>query len=316
MFEDRVKQLKSVSIQELIQVIFKNPVEVEELGHQDDLRNFVLRIDHKFILKIYGDKERWQNEVQNLLRMRQSDFKVPRLIDYGMVNHYNGWTLMNVLPGEVMSESYQQLSLKEREEFWSEMGALLAKFHMANKTMYRDIVYFDKKSDAKSPMSYWEFIMGKYNRNKKKIEKKQYYGQLEAYQRAFAEIERGFTETRLSEVPLFVMCNRDFCIRNILYDKEQKNYGLIDFEMGFYGQPEADFARVLLDLIKEEMTEHFFNGYFETNHLMHRDNKTIRVNLLLKIIEICSWAFERSPQYYARTFEILKMLDHNLFLDH
>lgn len=42
---DRVKQLKTASIEGLVQSIFKEPVMVKDLGHNDEMRNYVMKIN-------------------------------------------------------------------------------------------------------------------------------------------------------------------------------------------------------------------------------------------------------------------------------
>lgn len=90
------------------------------------------------------------------------------------------------------------------------------------------------------------------------------------------------------------------------YDKEQNCYSLIDFEMGMYGLPESDFARVLLDLIPEKLSDSFLDGYYGKSCHIKKDIRIIRLFLLMKIVEICSWSYKRSPDYYVKTFHTLE----------
>lgn len=106
----------------------------------------------------------------------------------------------------------------------------------------------------------------------------------------------------------YVLCHNDFSLRNILYDSTLDSYSLIDFESGTMGQHEADFARVLLDLIPQGYTEDFLNGYYEKNNMFVRNNKRIRMQLLYKIFEICSWSYERARSYYDDTLAVLRTI--------
>ena len=67
-----------------------------------------------------------------------------------------------------------------------------------------------------------------------------------------------------------------------------------------------DFARVLLDLIPEKLSDSFLDGYYGKSCHIKKDIRIIRLFLLMKIVEICSWSYKRSPDYYVKTFHTLE----------
>lgn len=300
---DRVNQLKTVSIPMILEGIFQKPVNYLDIGHHDDLRNYVVKVEDMYILKVYGDKMRWRGELESFLRIHQSELRTPSLVDFGMVNQHNGWILMNFLPGEIMDVGYSEMSHDVRSGAWKHLGELLAEFHMRNTMDYFDTKIFEKESSYR-PLLYWDFLKNSYMKNKSKIVKNHHYNEQETYGRAFEAIEQWFDSQRCRKQPLLVLCHNDFCTRNILI--QERGYGLVDFEMGNYGQPEADFARLALDLKREKLFDSFLDGYYMSCDLFERDDITINMHIYLKIIEICSWAFKRSPEYYAYAFDMLK----------
>lgn len=304
MFCDRVKQLQTVSIPNLVQEIFQSPVNTQNIGFHDDLRNYVIKVEDNYILKVYGDKIRWKRELENLTRIHKSDFKIPLLIDYGMANPENGWVLMGFLTGKEIEEYYKDMNQAKRSNLWYRLGELLANFHKNNITKSEDAHYFDNQTNKLLPISYWQFVVSRYMYNKKKIVEKNYYDEPSIYKAAFNDLEHCIMDTDNN----YVLCHNDFSLRNILYDTALDTYSLIDFESGMLGQHEADFARVLLDLMPQGYADEFLNGYYKKNDIFVRDNKKIRIQLLYKIVEICSWSYERARSYYDNTFIVLKSL--------
>lgn len=172
MFYDRVKQLQTVSVSDLVQEIFHSPVNTQNIGFYDDLRNYVIKVEDDYVLKIYGDKIRWKRELENLTRIHKSNFKIPLLIDYGMVNPQNGWVLMSFLTGKGIEEDYKSMNQDECSDFWYRLGGLLADFHMNNIIKSENVYYFDNHINKLSPISYRQFVISRYRYNKKKIEEK------------------------------------------------------------------------------------------------------------------------------------------------
>ena len=300
---DKVEQLKTVSIPMILEDIFQRPVNYLDVGHHEDLRNYVIKVDDRYILKVYGDNMRWRGELQNLLSIHKSKLRTPSLVDLGMVNQHNGWILMDLLPGEIMEVGYSKLSEGVRSETWRQLGQLLAEFHKCNTKKYPDMVIFDNQLSYE-PLLYWDFLKHSYMKNKSTIVKNNYYNKPETYGHIFETIELWLESESSRKQPLLVLCHNDFSTRNILV--QENGFGLIDFEMSFYGQPEADFARLALDLKREELFESFLNGYYMSCDWLERDDSTINMYIYLKIIEICSWAFKRAPEYYAYAFDMLK----------
>ena len=78
---------------------------------------------------------------------------------------------------------------------------------------------------------------------------------------------------------------------------------LIDFEQSEFAEVEKDFSRVLIELIPHHLEDKFIKGYAEFG--MTYDMEKVKIYLFLKIIEICSWSFEREREYFEDAFSVL-----------
>ena len=104
-----------------------------------------------------------------------------------------------------------------------------------------------------------------------------------------------------------MLCHNDFSTRNILY--QPASFGLIDFEMGCYAPRESDFARLAMELQKGGLFEAFLDGYYSGQApVLKRNPETIRMFILIKTVEICSWAYSRANDYYHLAFDMLKSI--------
>ena len=302
----RVEQLRTVSISDLIQNIFQRETPYIDMSHHKDPRNYVVIVDGKYVLKIYGDKDRWKGEVENLVRIHPAGFHIPHLIDYGMINPYNGWVLTNLLPGTIMEKEPQYLDSKEKKAVWYKLGERFFQFHNANTVNYKDAVVYSRKPPFPGIM-YWDSILLQYTEQKERITKNDFYGSENEYLKAFSQIEDWLTIQKKKDAVPLVMCHNDFSTRNILYQPD--SFGLIDFEMGCYAPRESDFAQLAMKLQKDGLFESFLDGYYSSRKpVLERNPKTIRMFILIKSVEICSWAYDRANDYYHLAFDMLKSI--------
>ena len=276
-FTTMAMNLSGDFISELVHNLFQQDAVFEDIGHHDDLRNYVLRVNDKYILKIYGSKKRWQRELENLLSLHKSKFLIPRLWDYGLCGTNTGWIIMSTVSGEIIEKKYCLMSTSQKKSLWRYIGELLGDFHLNNSVRYEELSFRDK---VYAPLTYKSYIENQYKNDKQDIVNSKYYSQANIYKPVFAEIEAWLNEF----VPMgqFSLCHRDFCLRNILYDDLNNSFGLIDFEMSYYGQVEADFSRVILQLLEEDnFLEDFLDGYYYANRKLIKDINIIRKYLLL-----------------------------------
>lgn len=306
MFSERVKQLQNVSVEKVLFDIFTYPVIAKNIGHSDDLRNYVISVDDTYIVKIYGDKVRWKREIQNLIQLKESSYLTPQLIDFGMVDSNIGWIVMNLVPGEILQSKYDKMQRAAQKELCYKIGSLLADFHIKNKISQNELSIISNQPSIYTKKTYLEYVYEKYQSNKQKIVKKQYYGDNKIYELTFNELELWFGENNESDNMMFSLCHNDFSLRNVLYNEIDNTYGLIDFELSYYAQVESDFSSILIDLIPMGLYKDFCNGYFNTNKTILMNTKEIRIYILLKIVEICSWSYERANDYYTSSLNVLK----------
>lgn len=312
MFSERVKQLQELSVEKVMFDIFKYPVSTKNIGHNDDLRNYVINVEDTYIVKIYGDKVRWKRETQNLFQVKESFYLTPRLIDFGMVNDNIGWIVMTLVQGEILKDKFHKMQRLAQQELCYKIGSLLADFHIKNKISQNEISIISNSPSIYTKKTYWEYVYGQYEYNKEKIVNKQYYGDEKIYKITFNELELWFKENSESDNKMFSLCHNDFNLRNVLYNEIDNTYGLIDFELSFYAQVESDFSSILIDLIPMGLYQNFCNGYYNTNKNVSMNIEEIRIYMMLKIIEICSWSYERANDYYTSSLEVLKNFIHKL----
>lgn len=302
----RVEQLRTVSISNLIQDIFHKEIPYSDISHHEDPRNYVVIVDGKYVLKVYGDKDRWKGEVENLARIHPAGFHIPHLIDYGMVNPYNGWVMTNLLPGTIMEKENQYLDSKEKKAVWYKLGECFFQFHNANIANYKDTVVYSRKPPFPD-LTYWDSITIQYTEQKERIIKNDFYGSENEYSKAFIQIENWLAQQKKKDTIPLVLCHNDFSTRNILY--QPASFGLIDFEMGCYAPRESDFTRLAMELQKGGLFEAFLDGYYSGQApVLERNPETIRMFILIKTVEICSWAYSRANDYYHLAFDMLKSI--------
>ncbi|WP_105620066.1 aminoglycoside phosphotransferase family protein [Vallitalea okinawensis] len=306
MFSDRVKQLQDVSVEKVLFDIFKYPVTTKNIGHNDDLRNYVISVEDTYIVKIYGDKMRWKKETQNLIQLKESLYLTPQLIDFGMIDSNIGWIVMTLLPGKILKDKFDKMQRVVQQELCYKLGGLLADYHIKNKILQNEISIINNRPSMYTKKTYWQYVYDRYEYNKEKIVKKQYYGDDKIYQLTFNELEVWFKGNSESDNKMFSLCHNDFSLRNLLYNEIDNTYGLIDFELSFYAQVESDFSSILIDLVPMGLYQDFCNGYYSTNKSISMNKEEIRIYMMLKIIEICSWSYERANDYYTSSLDVLK----------
>ena len=236
--------------------------------------------------------------------MRKSDFLTPEFVDFGKTDEV-GWVVITYLEAKSLENIYGTISEKDKVSLWRTLGELLANFHKANQVKERDIYLTDSGEEVGlNRIDYYSGLKQNYLKDRDKIKKKDCYNQKTVFLKAFDKIENWFEHTDKGMNHVLCLCHNDFSIRNVMYDSKRKKYCLIDFESAYYAEPEFDFARVLLDLKPCHLDNCFLDGYYSGSERKNDSEKT-KIYLLLKIIEICSWSYERAREYFDQAFLML-----------
>lgn len=90
-------------------------------------------IDTPYVLKIFGDKDKWGREIASLEFIKNKNIKAPQIYDCGLYNN-NYWAIITRLPGVIFQEILPQLSCDEKKDLYYESGQLLGKLHTLTHT--------------------------------------------------------------------------------------------------------------------------------------------------------------------------------------
>lgn len=294
--KERAKLLSDTDCESIIRKIFWEKIFIKDISSKEDVRNRIYVVgEFEYIFKAFGDQRRWKREIAGLLMIRSSQFLSPRLVDFGMCNSGIGWCLMTYVSGVSAEDRYQD---KVNGLLWKDMGQLLAEFHMSTRMKSRECNFLVVGEEGYMQKNYMD-----YQYYKEEIVKNLYWGRKEIFENVFSIIEEWFATKGDKEPTYLSLCHNDYSLRNVLYSREQGKYVLIDFEQAKFAEVEKDFSRVLIELIPHHLEDEFLKGYEERG--MTCDMEKVKIYLFLKIIEICSWAFEREREYFEEAFSIL-----------
>ncbi|MCI8791438.1 MAG: aminoglycoside phosphotransferase family protein [Eubacterium sp.] len=294
--KERAKLLSDTDCESIIRKLFGEKISIKDISSKKDMRNKIYVVGKfEYIFKAFGDQRRWKREIAGLLMIRSSQFFSPKLIDFGMCNTGIGWCLMTYVSGVFAEDRYQN---KFNSLLWKDMGQLLAELHMSTKMTREECKFLVAGAEGYMKKNYKD-----YQHNKEKIVKNLYWGHKEIFENVFSIIEQWFSKKGSTEPTYLSLCHNDYSLRNVLYNEKHGKYVLIDFEQSEFAEVEKDFSRVLIELIPHHLEDKFIKGYAEFG--MTYDMEKVKIYLFLKIIEICSWSFEREREYFEDAFSVL-----------
>lgn len=302
MHSEQAKILNSINLDELLKHILGKTTSYNSIGHEQLERNRVYYLDEfNVVLKLYGEISRWNKEISALSKNYGTSFKTPYLYKFGVYNNI-GWVMMSKLEGKILSDLYSNLDSESKSDLWRTLGEKLMSFHRQNiqTISTSDNLYFSDKAFA----TYYMDIQKKYDYCKNKICNRNYYGQQKIFCTFLNIIEMQLEHYKQNKSVTVTLCHNDFGLRNILQNKNQ--FSLIDFELSTMSETETDLSSVFLDLDDKAYFSEFLLGYYGVSEQSYEIKQKIKFYLLLKAINVCSWAYERDNDYFQTAFSVLE----------
>lgn len=295
-------------VHEFIENYFNYEINMTYMGHADLGRNNVYLIsDKNQVLKTYGDKRRWAAEVASLKFLRNKDFMVPTLVDYGVFQGDFYWLLMNKLEGLSLSEILNQTTPNQYKQVLYDMGHSLAELHrMCKVNQFGE--WDENMNKTNNWLTFAEFETEK-NRRRGKALLSQHFPENTLFTEGYSKMVS--LEDSLLSVSTFTLCHKDFSDRNILVEKagdDIKIVGIIDFELSYPGDAESDLTQMVLKNYFNKDIQHYLAGYRHNSELSKNFNDKHKYYLISLCLEICSWSRESAYDFYKQAVDVLEQV--------
>ncbi len=269
----------------IIRELIKDVLIIVPVGHTHLKRHQVYKvttISEILIIKFYGVKNRYQNELTALRLLSEIDLPLPKIVDYG-VHKDKEYIIMTCLEGETMSNLIMERS--EQEKIYRVAGQYLRKINDAKHDLDYGRVGAEKFETFKAYFSY---------------EVSRILNNLEQFNHPYPEvIEEGIKTIKNVDVDSNEkkLCHMDFSDRNILL-KEGRISGIIDFEHTIISDPNWDLAYAE-NRLQGKNREAFYEGYGYVP-------EDISVFKLFHGLSICSWSLLVDREHYEEGIKLIK----------
>ena len=180
------------------------------------------------------------------------DVEIPKL---ETVNYEYGYIKLSRVPGVTIKDCYQSLDLEERQNILSQLASFLNQFHNSNihgKNYKKEVDEIEKLMEF-NPKSHEDFLKAV---------------MLLVAKTEDIDSERiwDFLANKILNQSNVVTCHGDLSLLNIIYDKESKKVGIIDFSDFRITGPELDFAFLYNDLDLDEF-KYFLKQYNNSSNI-------------------------------------------------
>ena len=297
--------------QYLGQLLETDHFDLEAIGHHNLGRHMVYKINRTnnepVVFKLYFKHNRRVREIASLNLLRNTPVKCAQIIAAGEMTGGTEWLMTNFIEGSILDGLWSRMTRRQSIKMFEAMGEELAKIHVAAKFDFYGHWDESGKSLYHFQQYYTEFV-----RSSEYVFRQIYnQGLPEQFllNRAISIIRKNYhliqpiKESRLT--------HNDYDGRNILVGQNENGFtiqGIIDFEQSFPGNREIDlagiYARYLMGSAHRE--EAFFCGYEKIlkidSGFLHR----LPFYLLCKGVTICSWTYQRAPEYYREGIQLVE----------
>ncbi len=275
-------------MKKIIRELIRDVLKIDSVGHTHLKRHQVYKvttISETLIIKFYGVKNRYQNELTALQLLSKSKLPIPRIVDYGVYKDKE-YIIMTCLEGETMNPLIMENG--EQEKIFRVAGQYLRTINDTKHDLNYGRVGAEKFETFKAYFSY---------------EVSRILSNLERFDHPYPEvIEEGIKTINKINVDSNEkkLCHMDFSTRNILL-KDGRISGIIDFEHTIISDPNWDLAYAD-NKLQGKYREAFYEGY-------GYEPKDIGVFKLFHGLSICSWSLLVDREHYE---EGIKLIEENL----
>lgn len=277
----------------VLEHILCNDNNAVEIGSPKLKRNRVFFLPSRnAVLKIFNRENKFKNELLSLQLLNRNElpFIVPKILDY----RYNQlWILTDVIEGKQLI--LEDTKSKKIEEFAYIMGRMQAALH----ERFRSDVCGQLVNLA--PETYYpEYISNIFNLEDKTIN---------SHPLLYHAKVKALSIIKELNVKQYVLCHNDFNFRNIIVkNKIYEKIGLIDFESADFKQREADLVSMYIHCYpNKKIWKLYFQGYIRECG-MSLNTECIIAYIILRCIEICTWAYSKDKKYYNKARQIIEYL--------
>jgi tRNA A-37 threonylcarbamoyl transferase component Bud32 len=277
------------------------------VGHDHLDRNKVYMINNKFILKVYGKLINWKRELESLILIRDSDFQVPIVLDYGLTDENEPWTLMNRISGKILSKVEIKYDYSTLKDLYYEIGSYQARFHKALVDKHSGD-WATTSSKFTSHQDYFDYEILKNRRLAEQVLSRAYPEQplfLAAYKKM-----KNLESAILGELEIS-LCHNDLSGRNIIVKDNSdslKLAGFIDFELSNASNIENDIVKMLIKTHKKGLSKHYFEGYLSENEKVFRISERKEYYVLVACFDICRWSRKLDRAFFDEAIGIMKLI--------
>jgi aminoglycoside phosphotransferase (APT) family kinase protein len=230
-----------------------------------------------------------------------SGLPVPVLIASGRLDAGTPWILTTRLPGQLGATLWKNLKTRARIDLNHQAGTLLAKLHLLS--VDERLTGLPLSDAVPQYLELLALRLERYAREAAVIDDR-------ATSRAQA---RAWTTDLLRYVPRqLCFTHGDFSMRNLNLreiDGAWEISGLFDFEQCEYGDPAADFARMLIateDWNGEEFSS-FLDAYAGLAPLPARERVLLHLGAIA--LDAAGWAYDKDRAYYTFLLDIVDRIE-------
>jgi len=226
-----------------------------------------------------------------------SGLPVPALVASGRLNAGQPWILITRLPGQVGIDLWKTLTTRARIDLYQQAGTLLAKLHLLPVDERHTEL---PQSDAVA--KYLELLAVRLERYAREAALIDDRAMSRAQALAWTVDLQRYTPRQLR------FTHGDFSMRNLMLreiDGAWEISGLFDFEHCEYGDPAADFGRMLVateDWNSEEFSS-FLDAYAAVLPLPARERVLLHLGAIA--LDAASWAYDKDQAYYKAILDIV-----------
>jgi aminoglycoside phosphotransferase (APT) family kinase protein len=230
-----------------------------------------------------------------------SGLPVPVLIASGRLHAGPPWILTTKLPGQEGAIVWKSLKIRARIDLNHQAGRLLAKLHLL--PVDERLTGLSLSDAVPKYLELLALRLERYAREAALIDDR-------ATSRAHA---RAWTANLQRYVPQqLCFTHGDFSMRNLMFreiDGAWEISGLFDFEQCEYGDPAADFARMLVateDWNSEEFSS-FLDAYAGLAPLPARERVLLHLGAIA--LDAAGWAYGKDQAYYKSILDIVDRIE-------
>ena len=248
-----------------------------------------------YILKIYNQKDRFENELDFMYLFMKNKCKVPRLIKYSPINSSQSWILYKYVEGTSLNQMKSQMPSKMLKHIWKQVGQELKKIHSIS--IFNEAEMESNKTD---------FV----NRLKSSIEN--FSNHLDnKNESVILDDAIHFLKNNLSRIQksIFGIVLYDFNDRHIIVRQRKEKWifnAFIDFEQTCFGFLYVDIAGLYISTLLEDkvLEEHFWTGYDPER--THFDEYCFFFFLIYFGMELCTVLRNINANHYSFGLSIIE----------